>query len=322
MISQQLQVAMAQIKDAEAQNRSPEMRQLMGKLADSCAQNLRKGQIRILEDHPGASCPFAVFIDEAGQAQCAPIDPLAISFYEYVPTAEEDARRREMNPPLRDGLEIRGPLSLVDEVSDPTREISKAQLIAIQTLIGNDSTWWPVSDYSDAELLEVFGGLELNVVFFRNVPVGIAHFDYSDLEAGKTVKIVFIGIDPLIQGHGLGREILHSVMSDAIDRGATKIYLDTVIHRDIRSNTSSGAASPSSPSGTAHDVYIKSGFKIVDFKLIDPADKKQLQEEGLTINQLNGPLEYRSEDLQPLRAAIDANFGTLPSERAALSASI
>jgi GNAT superfamily N-acetyltransferase len=232
---------------------------------------------------------------------------------------EEEAARRDKNPSLRQGLTIRGPLDLVDEVIDATQEVSKEQLIAIQTLIGNDSTWWPVTDYSNTELVQVFGGLELNLVVFNEVPIGIAHFDYADLERNKSVKVVFIGIDPEMQGKGLGREILHAVMTQAMDHGAEKIYLDTVSHRDIRTNTSVGPVEPSKPQGTAHDVYLKAGFKLVDVKLIDPANKKQMEDEGLTINQLNGPLEYRFENLGPLRAAVDESFGIPESKRQALT---
>jgi len=309
----------ALIKATELANRSETMQAILCALAEAHAAEIRKGKIKIIEGFSGSVCPVAVFINWTGTVESAPIDPLAISFYEYCPTQQEDCLRREKNPKLREGLEIRGPLALVDKLNDSQKQISKAQLIAIQTLIGNDSTWWPVTDYSDAELVDVFGGLELNVVVFQDVPIGIAHLDYAELDTNKAVKIVFIGIDPMMQGKGLGTEILHEVMSRAMDRGAEKIYLDTVSHRDIRTNTSAGTVEPGKPQGSAHDVYLKSGFKMVDVKLIDPANKKQLEKEGLAINQLNGPLEYRMNDLAPLRAEVDDCFGVSASKRQALS---
>lgn len=306
------------IRNTEADNRSCAMQSIMEQLAKSCL-DLMPGKIQIVENYGDSTCPFALFRNETGDVKCAPLDPLAISFYEYCPSVEEEAARRDKNPLLRQGLTIRGPLDLVDEVIDATQEVSKEQLIAIQTLIGNDSTWWPVTDYSNTELVQVFGGLELNLIVFNEIPIGIAHFDYADLERNKSVKVVFIGIDPEMQGKGLGREILHAVMTQAMDHGAEKIYLDTVSHRDIRTNTSVGPVEPSKPQGTAHDVYLKAGFKLVDVKLIDPANKKQLEDEGLTINQLNGPLEYRFVNLGPLRAAVDDRFGIPESKRQALT---
>lgn len=318
MNEKQLDTINSMIRKTEANNRSLAMQSIMEQLTKSCL-GLMPGKIQIVEDYADSTCPLALFSNGTGDVKCAPLDPLAISFYEYCPSVEEEASRRSNNPEPREGLMIHGPLRLVDKVLDATREISKEQLIAIQTLIGNDSTWWPVTDYSATELLEVFGGLELNVVLFREVPIGIAHLDYADLEKKNAVKVVFIGIDPEMQGKGLGREVLHTVMTQAMDRGAKKIYLDTVSHRDIRTNTSVGVAESGKPQGTAHDVYVKSGFKMVDVKLIDPANKKQLEEEELTINQLNGPLEYRLEDLAPLRAAVDLSFDVAGSKRQALS---
>jgi hypothetical protein len=66
---------------------------------------------------------------------------------------------------------------------------------------------------------------------------------------------------------------------------------------------------------SAHDVYLKSGFKIVGIKLIDPANKEQLEKEWLAVNQLNGPLEYRLTDLKPLRQAVYDAFQTPHDKR-------
>jgi GNAT superfamily N-acetyltransferase len=307
------------IDKSERANRNSHMNKIMRDIENTRAGTVSKGKIEVIPKHQRVNCPLALYINEDGKPQCAPIDQLAISFYEYELAVEEDKQRRPENPTLRKGLEIHGPLALVNEATGQTKEMTFRQLIAIQSLIGNDSTWWPVTDYSEEQLKDVFAGLELNVILFHEVPIGIAHLDYVDLEDKKAVKIVFIGIDPEMQGKGLGREILHAVMTHAIDRGAEKIYLDTVSHRDIRTYTSKGAVKPGKPQGTAHDVYVKSGFKMVDVKLIDPANKKQLEEEGLTINQLNGPLEYRFKDLSPLRAAVDESFGVPASKRQALS---
>jgi GNAT superfamily N-acetyltransferase len=240
------------------------------------------------------------------------LDPLAISFYEYRPTGDQDAVRRSKNPAMRQGFCIRGPLTLVDRVEDPSREISKAQLMAIHTLVGNDSTWWPIRDYSEAELEEVFGNLELNVVWLNECPVGMVHLDYSVRSDESAAKVVFVGLDPAVQGRGLGRELVHRVMSDAMDRGVRRLFLDTVAHRDSRSPSGKVATGGKQPS--AHDVYLKSGFRMVGIKVIDPANKRQLEEEGLAVNQLNGPLEYGVSDLRPLRESVYEAFG-VPSEK-------
>jgi GNAT superfamily N-acetyltransferase len=270
------------------------------------------GRILMVEDWPGATCSLAVFQEENGSTVGAPLDPLAISFYEYQPTGDEDAVRRSKNPAMRDGFCVRGPLTLVETVVDPGREISKAQLMAIQTLVGNHSTWWPISDYSDWELAEVFGKLELNVVWLNGCPVGIVHWDYSGRADEGVAKVVFLGLDPAVQGQGLGRGLVHAVMSDAMDRGVQAICLDTVAHRDNRAQTGKAVSGGRLPS--AHEVYLKSGFKMVGIKVIDPGNKKLLEEEGLKVNQLNGPLEYGVSDLRPLREAVYEAFG-VPSEK-------
>jgi hypothetical protein len=53
---------------------------------------------------------------------------------------------------------------------------------------------------------------------------------------------------------------------------------------------------------------------MVGIKVIDPANKRQLEEEGLAVNQLNGPLEYGVSDLRPLRESVYEAFG-VPSEK-------
>lgn len=304
-----------EVSRQEKRNREPEMQVVMREVARLYRGEARQGFITIVEDYPGSTCSLAVFLDEYGSVTCAPIDPLAISFYQYSPTLEEDAARRTSNPLLRDNLLICGPLKLVDSAADASSEISKNQLIAIQSLIGNNSTWWPITDYSEDELLGVFEGLELNVIYWNDCPIGIVHMDYSGLETSGAVKIVFIGLDPAVQGQGLGRELLHKVMSDAIDRGARTIYLDTVAHRDIRTKTSQVDIGKSLHNPSAHDVYLKAGFKITGVKLIDPSNKHQLQEEALEVNQLNGPLEYVMSDLTPLREAVYAAFHSSPGKR-------
>jgi hypothetical protein len=122
-------------------------------------------------------------------------------------------------------------------------------------------------------------------------------------------KVVFVGLDPAVQGRGVGRELVHRVMSDAMDRGVQKIILDTVAHRDSRSPSGKVATGGKQPS--AHDVYLKSRFTMVGIKVIDPANKRQLEEDGLAVNQLNGPMEYGVGDLRPLREAVYEAFGVL-----------
>jgi GNAT superfamily N-acetyltransferase len=307
-----LEAVLSEIAAHERRNREPEMQVLMRQVAATHGDKVLPGRILIVENYPGATCALAVFRGEGGSAVCAPMDPLAISFYEYRPTGEQDAMRRSKNPGMRDGFCVRGPLTLVETVVDPSREISKAQLIAIHTLVGNHSTWWPVSDYSDLVLEEVFGDLELNVVWLNGCPVGIAHLDYSMRSDEAVAKVVFLGLDPAVQGQGLGRELVHGVMSDAMDRGVQAICLDTVAHRDSRAQTGKAVSGGRLPS--AHEVYVKSGFKMVGIKVIDPANPKQLEEEGLALNQLNGPLEYGVSDVRPLREAVYEAFG-VPQER-------
>ena len=297
----------SEIAACEARNREPAMQVLMREVAAMHEGKVLPGRILMVEDCPGATCSIAVFRDENGSTVCAPLDPLAISFYEYRPTGDQDAVRRSKNPAMREGFCVRGPLTLVDRVEDPSKEISKAQLMAIHTLVGNDSTWWPIRDYSEAELEEVFASLELNVVWLDGCPVGIVHLDYSVRSDEPVAKVVFLGIDPAVQGRGLGRELVHRVMSDAMDRGVRRLFLDTVAHRDSRSSSGKVATGGKQPS--AHDVYLKSGFTMLGIKVIDPGNKKQLEEEGLGVNQLNGPLEYGVSDLRPLREAVYEAFG-------------
>jgi hypothetical protein len=52
---------------------------------------------------------------------------------------------------------------------------------------------------------------------------------------------------------------------------------------------------------------------MVGIKVIDPANKRQLEEEGLAVNQMNGPLEHGGSDLRSLREAVYEAFG-VPSE--------
>jgi hypothetical protein len=52
----------------------------------------------------------------------------------------------------------------------------------------------------------------------------------------------------------------------------------------------------------------------VGIKGIDPGNKKQLEEEGVAVNLLKGPLEYGVSDLRPLREAVYEAFG-VPSEK-------
>jgi GNAT superfamily N-acetyltransferase len=307
-----LEAIFSEIAACEARNREPAMQDLMRQVAATHEGKVLPGRILMVEDWPGATCSLAAFQDENGSTVCAPLDPLAISFYEYRPTGDEDGLRRAKNPRMRDGFCVRGPLTLVETVVDPSREISKAQLMAIQTLVGNHSTWWPISDYSDLALAEVFGKLELNVVWLNGCPVGIVHWDYSARADEGVAKVVFLGLDPAVQGQGLGRELVHGVMSDAMDRGVQAICLDTVARRDSRAQkgkTVSGGRLPS-----AHEVYLKSGFKMMGILVIDPGNKQQLEEEGLAVNQLNGPLEYGLSDLRPLREAVYESFG-VPSEK-------
>ena len=302
----------SEIAACEVRNREPAMQVLMREVAAMHEGKVLPGRILMVEDWPGATCSLAVFRDENGSTVCAPLDPLAISFYEYCPTGDQDAVRRSKNPAMREGFCVRGPLTLVDRVEDPSKEISKAQLMAIHTLVGNDSTWWPIRDYSEAELEEVFASLELNVVWLDGCPVGIVHLDYSVRSDEPVAKVVFLGLDPAVQGRGLGRELVHRVMSDAMDRGVRRLFLDTVAHRDSRSSSGKVATGGKQPS--AHDVYLKSGFTMLGIKVIDPGNKKQLEEEGLAVNQLNGPLEYGVSDLRPLREAVYEAFG-VPSEK-------
>lgn len=302
-----LDAIFSEIAACERRNREAGMQDLMLQVAATHEGKVLPGRILMVEDWPGATCSLAVFQDENGSTVCAPLDPLAISFYEYRPTGDQDAVRRSKNPAMREGFCIRGPLTLVDTVKDPSREISKAQLMAIHTLVGNDSTWWPIRDYSEAELEEVFGSLELNVVWLDGCPVGMVHLDYSVRSDEPVAKVVFVGLDPAVQGRGLGRELVHRVMSDAMDRGVRRLFLDTVAHRDSRSPSGKVATGGKQPS--AHDVYLKSGFRMVGIKVIDPANKRQLEEEGLAVNQLNGPLEYGVSDLRPLRDAVYEAFG-------------
>lgn len=302
-----IEAILSEIAACERANREAGMQDLMRQVAATHEGKVLPGRILMVEDWPGATCSLAVFQDENGATVCAPLDPLAISFYEYRPTGDQDALRRSKNPAMREGFCIRGPLALVETVVDPSREISKAQLMAIQTLVGNHSTWWPISDYSDLELAEVFGELELNVVWLNGCPVGIVHWDYSARTDEGVAKVVFLGLDPAVQGQGLGRELVHRVMSDAIDRGVRRIFLDTVAHRDSRSPSGKVATGEKQPS--AHDVYLKSGFTMMGIKVIDPANRRQIEEEGLAVNQLNGPLEYGVSDLRPLREAVYEAFG-------------
>ena len=302
----------SEIAACEARNREPAMQVLMREVAVMHEGKVLPGRILMVEDCPGATCSLVVFQDENGSTVCAPLDPLAISFYEYRPTGDQDAVRRSKNPAMREGFCVRGPLTLVDRVEDPSKEISKAQLMAIHTLVGNDSTWWPIRDYSEAELEEVFASLELNVVWLDGCPVGIVHLDYSVRSDEPVAKVGLLGLDPAVQGRGLGRELVHRVMSDAMDRGVRRLFLDTVAHRDSRSSSGKVATGGKQPS--AHDVYLKSGFTMLGIKVIDPGNKKQLEEEGLAVNQLNGPLEYGVSDLRPLREAVYEAFG-VPSEK-------
>jgi len=310
-----INAAMAAVARSERMNRDESMQKIMQNMAATIPNGVTAGKILILEQVSGSSCPLALFLDESGKTICAPIDPLAISFYEYEPGAGEDLIRQDANPPMREDFELRGPLQLAGSPAPGRNQISKDQLIAIQTLVGNNSTWWPVTDYSDDEITEIFGNLELNMVFFKKRPIGIAHLDYSGLGESGEVKIVFIGLDPAFHGIGMGRELLHRVMTDAVARGARKIFLDTVAHRDVRSKTGGNGADSQGQSATAHDVYLKAGFKIVNVKVIDPANKRQLLEEGLTINQLNGPREYIREDLAQLRVAVYSAFNTPMDDR-------
>jgi hypothetical protein len=52
---------------------------------------------------------------------------------------------------------------------------------------------------------EVFGSLELNVVWLDGCPVGMVHLDYSVRSDESAAKVVFVGLDPAVQGRGLGR---------------------------------------------------------------------------------------------------------------------
>ena len=135
-----LDAIFSEIAACERRNREAGMQDLMLQVAATHEGKVLPGRILRVEDWPGATCSLAVFQDENGSTVCAPLDPLAISFYEYRPTADQDAVRRSKNPAMREGFCIRGPLTLVDRVEDPSREISKAQLMAIHALVGNDST--------------------------------------------------------------------------------------------------------------------------------------------------------------------------------------
>lgn len=199
-----------------------------------------------------------------------------------------------------------GALQLVDEVTDPSAQISTDQLIAIQNLMGNNSTWWPIKDYTTDEVRSVFNALEMSVVYKDGIPVGIAHLDKAGLANDvPSTKVVFIALDPAVNGKGIGREVLHEMMSRAVDGGAAIVNLDTVLHRDRRSDARTEALAAKS----AGSVYEAAGFRLYDAKLINPGDAEQLKAEGLAINQLNGPTEYVSTNFAKLRGEVYQAFG-------------
>ena len=85
------------VADHERRNRSLEMQAVMRDVARIHGNMAIQGRIHIVEGYPASTCALAVFIDERGSVTCKPIDPLAISFYEYCPDATEDTVRREKN---------------------------------------------------------------------------------------------------------------------------------------------------------------------------------------------------------------------------------
>jgi len=148
----------AQMRAAEATNSSLAMQAILAAAAAQHGAETVPNKIKILEDYPGATCPIAVYQHpDTGVITAAPIDPIVISFYEYNPTPEQEATRRKNNPGLREGVTMTGALQLVenDQLQDPATEITVEQLIAIQNLMGNNSTWWPIKDGAVPDNVEI-----------------------------------------------------------------------------------------------------------------------------------------------------------------------
>lgn len=305
-IANEVELLLKEVTEIEAKNRTAPLKALYEEVAQTFGAEVKPDKIRIVTEHPGANGPIAVFKHpDTHKVMAAPIDPIVISFYEYLPTAEKEAARRAAHTGLREGVEMSGPLKLVDHVQDPTKEISHEQLVSLQNVMGNNSTWWPIKDYAPEEVKEVFSALELHMIRKDGIPVGIAHLDHSKLAEQGSSKIVFVALDPAMQRKGLGKEVLNEMMTRAIDQGAEKVTLDTVAHRDIRSLP--GEAKPTLAS--AAKVYERAGFELKGGSLINPGDAQQLEREGLTINQLNGPLEYISDNHDKLRGEMLDAFG-------------
>jgi len=294
-----------QVNAIETGNRTPAMQGVMQNAAAEYASEVQPDKIKIVTDFPESTTPLAIFQNAKGEVEAAPIDPIVISYYEYKPSAEQEAVRRAANPGVRSEVQMSGALTLVDQVTDPATQISAEQLTAIQNLMGNNSTWWPIKDYSPEDFQDVFGALRLSVVSKDGVPLGIAHLDTAELEEHKSVKIMFIALDPAMHGQGVGKEVLNEMMTRAIDLGAEKVKLDTVHHRDVRS--APGTSKPTK--GAAADVYEKAGFTLTGTEMLDPTDLP----EGIKINQLNGPIEYINE-LDTLRRETYQAYGLDPEQ--------
>ena len=129
--------------------------------------------------------------------------------------------------------------------------------------------------------------------------------ELKDNPAERSTKVVFIALDPAVNGKGIGREVLNEMMTRARDGGAAIVGLDTVLHRDSRSDSKTEQLTAKS----AGSVYERAGFKLVGASLINPGDAAQLKEEGLAINQLNGPTAYVSKNFTQLRTEVYTAYG-------------
>lgn len=274
----------------EQANRNPRMIALIANAVQYLDSPPKQGEILTLPPEKyAAACPeappIAIYVNSDENIQCVPLDPLVISYYK-ISMDRETIELLSSRYAFGKDSEVCRQLRLVEEFTGMPQEITNTQLIALQSLLGNISTWWPITAYSSSELKEIFSPLDLGVLYHDCRPVGVAHLDFS-YGANDEAKIVFMAVDPQLHGMRLGGALLVQTLAYAYEKGVRCVYLDTVPHRDI---TYSKEEHPQPLPVSA--FYEKFGFQLMKSEIIDPSAPPP----GVEINQLNAPLGYHLDE--------------------------
>ncbi len=146
---------------------------------------------------------------------------------------ESTARFEGFSKPVPDGIVIKQ-VTILPEGSEKIKEenpsqLTKKQFDALYHAVGAKYGWWPTDDkqWDSRSLFEN----NVNYVMYKDgFPVGFSSMDrnYQDDNPLKTVKLVYTGIIPQVQGKGYGSYFQDFRLAEAWKGGTERIVLDTV----------------------------------------------------------------------------------------------